>query len=57
MKETQILFQGWKVKKILEWDRTVYMQTRRIINPQPVKQLSQLAGACDILLDERWNVE
>ena len=45
MKETQILFQGWKVKKILEWDRTVYMQTRRIINPQPVKQLSQLAGA------------
>lgn len=37
MKERPILFQGWKVRKIQEWDfhRQGNMQTRRVIKPQP----------------------
>lgn len=39
MKESPILMQGWKVRRILEWDWDTYsagyMQTRRAIDHQP----------------------
>lgn len=36
MKQTGIMFQPWKVQRILEWDWSAgNMQTRRIMKPQP----------------------
>lgn len=37
IKERPIPFQGWKVRRILEWDfaRSGDMQTRRVMTPQP----------------------
>lgn len=37
MKESPILMQGWKIRKILGWDfsQENYMQTRRPIEPRP----------------------
>ena len=44
--ERPILFQPWKVKKILEWDFDLEgpMETRRVMKPQPPGDYSRLVG-------------
>ena len=47
VKERPIIFQGWKVRKILEWDfkRQGNMQTRRVMKPQPTTETMITATA------------
>lgn len=57
MQEKPIIFQPWKVRKILEWDKwPMEMHTRRLLRKQPadiLPMLGDLAGKAWVTLDER----
>lgn len=54
MKEKPILFQLWKVKRILEWDwRLGNMQTRRVIDPDRLLKAQLKAGIITTSDDEK----